>query len=132
MILPNGNLFIFDNGFNRNFGASGSYSLATEYELDEENMTVEEVWSYGRSRGDDLFSNIISDVDYLPETKNRLFAPGIIRTNDRPHSKIIEVTYPDKNIVFESSLYFKNELVDGQGWGNLDISYRAERVSLYR
>lgn len=132
MVLPNGNLFVFDNGYNRNFEGYGSYSLATEYEIDEENMTVKEVWSYGRNRGNALFSNIISDVDYLPETGNRLFMPGIIRSSGEPHSKIVEVTYPNKEVVFESSLYFKNQLVDGQGWGNQDISYRSERVFLYR
>jgi arylsulfate sulfotransferase len=134
MILPNGNLFIFDNGFNRNFGVAESYSLATEYQIDEEDMTVREVWSYGRERGGELFSNIISDVDYLPETQNRLFAPGIVDAGTSyPRSKIVEISYPNKEVVFESSLQFKNALANGQpSWGNLDITYRAERIKLYR
>ncbi|MCP9291246.1 MULTISPECIES: aryl-sulfate sulfotransferase [Gracilimonas] len=133
LILPNGNLFIFDNGFNRNFGtAASNYSMGTEYEINEQHMTVKQVWSYGRSRGDELFSSIISDVDYLPNTHNRLFMPGVVRTGaGNPYSKIVEITHPDKEIVFESTLHFKNQLVNGQGWGNLDITYRAERIPLY-
>lgn len=131
LILPNGNLFVFDNGFNRNFGAASNYSLATEYEIDEENGTVKQVWSYGRDRGTELFSNIISDVDYLPETGNRLFLPGVVNYGGGSYSKIVELSYPDKQVVFESTLHFKNALVNGQGWGNIDITYRGERVKLY-
>lgn len=131
MILPNGNLFVFDNGFNRNFGTASNYSLATEYRIDEENMTVEQVWSYGKERGDETFSNIISDVHHLPETGNRLFAPGLVNIPD-PASKVVELSYPDKQVVFESTLHFKNMLGNQQGWGQIDITYRAQRVELYQ
>jgi arylsulfate sulfotransferase len=132
LILPNGNLLVFDNGYNRNFGAAPSYSLAIEYEIDEENMTVQEVWRYGQQQGDELYSSIISDVDYLPQTGNRLFVPGVVQTSSPSYSKVIELAYPSKEVIFESTLYFKNQLVDGPGWGNLDINYRAERVQLYQ
>lgn len=133
LILPNGNLFIFDNGFNRNFGSAPNYSMGTEYEVDEDNMTVKQVWSYGKARGEDLFSSIISDVDFLPETKNRLIMPGVIGLgSSNSYSKVVEVTHPGKEVVFESTLRFKNQLADGQGWGNIDITYRAQRIpSLY-
>ncbi|SMO62031.1 aryl-sulfate sulfotransferase [Gracilimonas mengyeensis] len=133
LILPNGNLLVFDNGFNRNFGEAGSdYSLITEYEIDEENMTVSEVWSYGRERGEELFSNIISDVDFLPETGNRLFMPGVVNYGGGSYSKMVELSYPHKEVVFEATVHFKNQLANGQGWGNIDITYRGERVKLYR
>lgn len=131
LILPNGNLFVFDNGFNRNFGAASHYSMAAEYEIDTENGTVKQVWSYGRDRGAELFSNIISDVDYLPETGNRLFLPGVVNFGGGSYSKIVEITHPDKQVVFEATLHFKNALANGQGWGNFDITYRGERVKLY-
>ena len=41
----NGNLSLFDNGFNRN-DKSRKYSRAVEYHLDEENMTATMVWEY--------------------------------------------------------------------------------------
>lgn len=131
MILPDGNLLVFDNGTNRNFGSSSNYSMASEYSINEENMTVERVWTYGKERGSEMFSNIISDVDLLPETGNRLFSPGYI-TSSPNQARITELTYPDNRVVFEATLLFKDALATGQGWGNIDISYRAERIQLYR
>ena len=40
LVLPNGNIFIFDNGFNRNFGSASNYSMGTEYEVNEDDMTI--------------------------------------------------------------------------------------------
>ncbi len=128
MVLPNGNIFVFDNGFNRNFGSGGSYSQATEYEIDEENMTAKMVWSYGRERGTETYSSIISDVDVLPNTKNRLFAPGFIQTAGLTKAKQVELSYPDGTVVFESTANFKNLLGNGAGWGQIDIIYRVERI----
>ncbi|RNC83924.1 MAG: aryl-sulfate sulfotransferase [Balneola sp.] len=127
MVLPNGNIFVFDNGFNRNFIEQGPYSQAIEYEIDEENMTAEMVWSYGRERGTETYSRIISDVDVLPNTQNRLFAPGFIQTSETSQAKQIEVSYPNGNVVFESTLYLKNLLSTSTTWGR-DIIYRVERV----
>ena len=131
MILPNGNLFVFDNGFRRNFYNAGNFSLATEYRIDENNLTVEQIWSYGKQRGVETHSIIISDVDYLPITGNRLFAPGNIDIGNG-QSKIVEVTYPGGEVVFESTFTYKKQLSTGTGFGNSDISYRAERIELYR
>ena len=128
MVLPNGNIFVFDNGFNRNFGNGGSYSQATEYEIDEENMTAKMVWSYGKERGIETFSQIISDVDVLPSTQNRLFAPGFIQTTEFTQAKQVELSYPDGDVVFESTANFKNLLSTGTGWGQIDIIYRVERI----
>lgn len=130
MYLPNGNLFVFDNGFHRNFGNASDYSMGTEYKIDEENMTVEQVWSYGKDRGGNFFSRIISDVDLLPETENRLIMPGIVYGSSSTYSKITEVDPASKEIIFESTLHFENMKTDGGGWGNADITYRGGRISL--
>jgi len=130
LILPNGNLLVFDNGFNRQFGnASADYSRAVEYEIDENQKTVEQIWAYGESRGGETFSSIISDVDYLPETGNVLFAPGIHFGLN--YSKIVEVTRPGGTVVFEGTMHFKDTRSSGGGFGQFEITYRAERLSLY-
>lgn len=130
MVLPNGNIFVFDNGTNRNFGnASEQYSRGVEYQVDEENMTIKQIWNYGQELGTDGFSNIISDVDLLPETKNRLIAPGYITTSTPSKAKVVEVIPSTNQVVFESTLEFKDLLSSGAGWGNIDIAYRAERVT---
>ncbi len=130
MYLPNGNLFIFDNGMYRNFSNKNRYSRGVEYEVDEKGMTLKQTWSYGKERGRDFFSRIVSDVDYLPETENRLITAGII-SGVPAYSTIVEVTHPEKTVVFEARLTYKNMLVNGSGWGGFDINYRAERIKIY-
>ena len=137
LILPNGNLFVFDNGENRNFSSNGdftqdspSFSRGVEYAIDEEALTVEQVWQYGKARGEAFYSPIISDVDYLPETGNRLIMPGIISVFSPPsYALMTEVTYPGKEVVFEARLEFKNLLEGDSIFG--DSIYRAERLPLY-
>lgn len=136
MILPNGNIAMFDNGVNRFYtDVPGSdngpnYSKYVEYEIDESSMKVKQVHAYGESRGAEAYSLIISDVDYLPNTGNVLFCPGV--SDGFTTSRIIELTRPGMSPVFEGKLTFKNELSTGGGFGKFDITYRAERIKLYR
>lgn len=132
MILPNGNLFLFDNGLTRNFSPDGpTYSRGVEYVIDESQMTVSQVWQYGEERGPEFYSVIISDVDLLPATGNRLIMPGIVFGAD-PRALVTEVTYPGKQVVFEALIHFKNLLSIGSfSWGNFDLVYRSERLPLY-
>ena len=139
LILPSGNLFVFDNGDNRNFTQDGSqnspqnvmYSRGVEYAVDEAALSVKQVWQYGQERGSAFYSPIVSDVDLLPQTGNRLITPGIINNFGTPpaYSRITEVTYPGKELVFEAKLNFKN-LFEGESvYG--DSVYRSERLQLY-
>lgn len=132
MLLPNGHLFLFDNGFTRNFGAaSTNSSRGVEYEIDEEAGTVRQVWEYGADRGDAFFSAIISDVDHLPGTGNRLIMPGIVVAPEHK-ALITEVTYPAGDVVFEAVIRFRNRLSGGTlSWGNFDMVYQSERISIY-
>ena len=77
---PDGTVILFDNRAN---GAripfeprppwEDNFSRAVEYEIDEENMTVRQVWSTGDSQGDDpCFTNAMSEAWKLPATGNRL------------------------------------------------------------
>jgi arylsulfate sulfotransferase len=131
MTLPNGNVFLFDNGAFRNF-VPGAYSRAVEYAIDEAAGTVRQVWTYGQNRGAEMFSFIISDVDYLARTGNRLVTSGIIRLPNDPNAKIIELAYPGAEVVFEATLHFKNlRGTGGAGQGQFDILYRSERLPVY-
>ena len=93
-------------------------------------MTVRQIWEYGSNRGEESYSSIISDVDDLPQTGNRLIMPGTV---DVPQHRalITEVAYPGKNVVFEASINFRDLNGTGQGWGQMDIVYRSERMTLY-
>lgn len=111
MSLPNGHILMFDNGYGRNFKyltatSTNTYSRAVEYEVDEKNMTVRQVWEYGRELGIDGYSSTRSSVQYLPETGNRLFCPG---TNNRFSTgeyggRIVEINPRTRKVVFELGL----------------------------
>jgi arylsulfate sulfotransferase len=128
VLLPDRRIFVFDNGLQRDFtGDPGLFSRGVEYEIDEESMTVRQTWQYGEERGAEYFSSIISNVDYLPETGNRLIAPGI---TDGDGAFVTEVTYPAGEVVFEARIQFKNQLSTGViAWGDFDLVYRSRRLS---
>jgi len=132
VLLPDGNIFIFDNGARRNFHPGRPlYSRGVEYRVHEDKMTVEQVWQYGLERGEETFSLIISNVEYLPLTRNRLIVPGIVENPPDYYAKIIEVAYPDKMVVFEAMVHFKNLLAGEQSESPYDTIYRAHRISIY-
>ncbi|WP_276392876.1 aryl-sulfate sulfotransferase [Eudoraea chungangensis] len=137
VILPNDNLLVFDNGTYRNYNNEVHYSRAVEYKINEADKTVEQVWQYGKQRGEEFFSTIIGDVDYLAEENNILITSGYLTRGAVLHGKIVEVDYATREEVFEASLYFKNENSTevrnyGQtgNWGQTDILYRSERLEL--
>jgi arylsulfate sulfotransferase len=122
-VMPNGNIMLFDNGQNRQFiPGNNSYSRAVEYEIDEENMTIRQVWQYGKERGLETFSRIVSDVDRLPMTGNILFSPGAWVQNGQGQlgAKIVEVDYNTREVIFEAKVH-----------GTDIVFHRTERLTLY-
>ena len=134
MILPNGNVFLFDNGNNKSKNkneyvkAEDSYSRGVIYEIDTENMTAKEVWEYGKERGSEFYSPYISDVDYIDDNhyivhsggisyKNGVIqnAPAGIANSDKLVSDTVEIL--DDEVIFEMILPTNN--------------YRVEKMSLY-
>ena len=137
-ILPNGNLLFFDNGFGRKYSNEEKYSRAVEYEINELDKSFELIWEYGKERGEEVFSPIISDVDYLHDTNTRLITFGsfalefnyIDSTNisaeyslaEEIKAKIIEIN-EQGTILFEINVISYHQLI-----GSV---YRAEKISLY-
>ncbi len=109
LILPNGNILLFDNGFGREYGQGARYSRIVEFNIQEDSIggTVEQIWSYGKERGEELYSPIISDVDYLPETQTRLMIAG---------SLAFEHSYVDSTTI-------------NNGWGTESIKARIIEVN---
>ncbi|MBT8267940.1 MAG: aryl-sulfate sulfotransferase [Bacteroidia bacterium] len=131
-LLPNGNILVFDNGTYRNFNDDNRYSRVVEYEIDDTNKTVRQVWQYGKERGEEFYSSIVSDADYLPGTENILVTSGYILPQSNHSGKIVEVNRKTGEEVFEATLYFKTLNGDKTvaGWGQTDILYRSERMPL--
>ncbi|PRX57142.1 aryl-sulfate sulfotransferase [Flagellimonas meridianipacifica] len=104
ILMPNGNLMIFDNGDNRNYINAGPYSRAVEYEIDEQNKTIKQVWSYGKERGSETYARIVSKVSYLSDKNSVLFTPGSSVSGGVPAGKVIEVDYGTKSVLFEATI----------------------------
>ena len=123
-----GDVFLFDNGLLRHFSPPPGYSRLVEYRIDDQAKTVQQIWDYGKERGTELFSAIISDVDLLSNS-NILGTFGFLRSNDKHYGRIIELSYPDNNEIFEAELIFKDAFGNGYlEWGQIDILYRSERI----
>jgi len=103
ILLPNGNVMIFDNGDNRNYTQPGTYSRAVEYKIDEENMTIQQVWSYGKGRGEETYSRIVSKVNYHSNENTVLFTPGAVNFNGN-RGKVVEVNHITGEVLFEASV----------------------------
>lgn len=133
LTMPNGNVLVFDNGANRNYTYTVGlgYSRGVEYAIDLEQKTVRQVWEYGRERGDEFYSVNISDIDYLETTGNRLVISGNIEYENVRRGIIVEVSPENNEVVFEAAVNFSNIYSTGGGWGETDIMYRAERLSMY-
>ena len=128
MILENQDILVFDNGFNRNFQfQSEGYSRAAAYTIDEENLLVKQNWQYGKELGTPFWAKIISDVDVLPQTENLLITAGVNSFGASIH----EISYPNNNLIFEANIKFKNQNGGGSVWGDYDLMYRSERMSIY-
>ncbi len=122
--MPNGNIMIFDNGDNRNYGSSPLYSRAVEYDIDETEMTIQQAWSYGKSRGGETYSRIVSDVDYYPESNHVFFIPGAVNFGSQ-YGKSIEIDYDQRQIIFEATI------TPPQAAFGLITLHRTERMPMY-
>ncbi len=127
-ILSNGHILVFDNGYYRHYKevdlySKEGYSRAVEYAVDDKNKTVQQVWDYGREEGRRCYAIAVSSVQYLPETNNVLYAPGVGTPNiNGVGGKVIEVDYQTKEILYEVQMSCPTYLV----------FHRAVRMSLYQ
>lgn len=134
MITPEGYVFLFDNGNNKSknkdeyVDASNSYSRGVMYKIDTENMTIEQVFEYGKERGSSFYSPYISDVDYLDKNHYIIHSGGIVyvdgKNSNQPAgfskgAKLVSDTVEllNNEVIFEIILPTNN--------------YRVEKMSLY-
>ncbi len=104
IILPNGNYMVFDNGLNRNYRSDSLYSRAVEYEIDQENMTVRQVWNYGKELGANGYSRGASKVNFMPDINQVMFASGAITENGPNHGRMIEVNKETKEVKIDMKI----------------------------
>ncbi len=123
-LTPQGTLFLFDNGYYRNSISWGpTFSRAVEYQIDEEAMTVQQVWEYGRERGRATYAARVSDVDYHPYANTVIFMPGDISDENGRSGRMVEVDYTTKEVVYEAIIH--------KPYVDYFIFHRMERLPIY-
>jgi len=101
------------------------YSRAVQYRINEADMTIEEIWSFGEERGEYSYTDIVSDADYLEETNNVLIDFGrTYNENDDAVSQIVEVDKDTNEVLFEYHVTQTSRSDRRQ-------VYRADRLPLY-
>ncbi len=131
-MLTNGNLLIYDGGYFRFFlDRPPYYSRAVEYQVDEPDKTVQQLWEYGMERGAPFYSPFFGGVQILDATANRLVAAGMNQGASGPQAGTVEVTYPGNTVVFEAAVQFRNLEATGPAFGQYDYVHQTIRLPLY-
>lgn len=123
--MPNGDLLVFDNGDTRNYSGIDLYSRAVSYRIDDADKTIRQQWQYGKDRGVETYSRIVSDVDFLEPYGHVLFSPGAIVNLGAPVGKSIEIDYATGEVLFEATI------LPPIAFFQLITLHRTERLSLY-
>lgn len=134
MITPEGYVFLLDNGNNKSkikeeyVPAENSYTRGVMYKIDTKNMTIEQVWEYGKERGSAFYSPYISDVDYIEKNHYIVHSGGIVYVNGKNSNQPAGFS-KDTTLVSDTV-----ELIDDQVVFELKLptnNYRVEKMSLY-
>lgn len=98
------------------------------YKIDTENMTIEQVWEYGKERGSEFYSPYISDVDYLSSGHYIVHSGGIVYVDGKNSN------YPAGISGYDRLVSDTVELIDDEVVFELVLptnNYRVEKMSLY-
>lgn len=116
-ITPDGYVFIFDNGNNKSkikenyVDASNSYSRGVMYKIDTSNMTIEQIWEYGKERGSDFYSPYISNVLYLEENHFVVHSGGIVKVNGIPSNYPAGLSNGEVSLKSDTVELLNNEVI---------------------
>lgn len=116
-ITPDGYVFIFDNGNNKSkikenyVDASNSYSRGLMYKIDTSNMTIEQIWEYGKERGSDFYSPYISNVLYLEENHFVVHSGGIVKINGIPSNYPAGLSNGEVSLKSDTVELLNNEVI---------------------
>ena len=114
-------ILYYDNNISVTRGdeeTSEKYSEARQVRINDAEMTIEEVWTFGEALGKDYYTKIIGSARYLSNTGNRLVNFGY--RDEGQTSSIMEVTEEGETVLNVDLTDFPTS-----AW-----AYRAERFSL--
>ncbi len=139
VVLPDGDIMCFDNGHWRakrkeNYvPAKDNFSRGVRYRINTGKMEIEQIWQFGKERGEDFFSTYICNVEYYGEGHYMVHSGGIGRlrgeTMDRPPAQIRGEE--EKELLLNSvTVELKNDVIMYEM--HLPANYyRAEKLPLY-
>ncbi|MFW5489734.1 MAG: aryl-sulfate sulfotransferase [Desulfovibrio sp.] len=139
LITPTGDVMCFDNGHWRakkkeNYRKNrDNFSRGVRYRIDTDKMEIEQVWQYGKERGQHFYSPYICNVEYYDEghylvhsggigyvdgMASELLLPAFLDPEDPTHEqRSITVEVKDDVVMYEMHLPSQ--------------FYRAEKLPLY-
>ena len=135
MITPEGYVFILDNGNNKSkieeeyVDASNSYTRGVMYKINTDDMTIEQVFEYGKVRGSEFYSPYISDVDYIDKNHYIVHSGGIVYVNGVNSNQPAGFANGNTSLVSDTV-----ELLNDKIIFELILptnNYRVEKMSLY-
>jgi arylsulfate sulfotransferase len=142
IITPRGTVLLYDDGdyraspFDTSVPDGLNYSRAVEYEINERTMGVTQVWDYGRTNADRIYTDRVGNADWLPERGNVLITYGFVIYVNGVHPsatapaanmiRIQEVTYgDDPQVVFDLACFdYSNTSSSYRG----TAGYRSHRI----
>ena len=137
IVLEDGNIFLFDNGNNRSklrefdVEANDNYSRGVIYDIDTFNMTIDQVYQFGKELGSDFYSPYISNVDYYADDNYLIHSGGHSSVN----GDVLNIPAPLSENFEEAILNsITIEVLDGDVAYRLEVAnnfYQAKRISLY-
>ncbi|MEL7533161.1 MAG: aryl-sulfate sulfotransferase [Bacteroidota bacterium] len=106
VVLPNGNVLLFDNGDNRNYLGNGpdSYSRSVEYKIDAAAQTIQQVWAFGQENGAAGFSRVVSKTTYSVADDHVFLSPGAISFNGEAYGLVQEIDRASDALIFEAKV----------------------------
>ncbi len=134
MITPEGYVFLLDNGNNKSknkedyVSAENSYTRGVMYKIDTKNMTIEQIWEYGKERGSSFYSPYISDVDYLDKNHYIVHSGGIVYVDGKNSNQ--PAGFSENTTLLSDTV----ELLNDQVIFELKLptnNYRVEKMNLY-
>lgn len=134
-VLPDGDVLCFDNGTKRSKNKEkyirnqDNYSRAVRFKIDKDNMTIKQIWEYGRELGSDFFSQHISNVDCCGDNHYLVHSGGIQFYNGITPDTLIGAFDPSARCESATVCLIEGSTVlDMRVKGNY---YRAKKLSLY-
>lgn len=139
LVTPNGDIMCFDN---HHYGAKkadvdhqllskDNYSRGVRFKINTEDMTIEQVWEYGKDRGAEFFSPYISNVEYYNEGHYLVHSGGVAYDKFGVPSEALGAFIKKDggtNDTYTVEICDNKKMLELHMEGNF---YRAEKMKLY-